>query len=250
MSGQSSAVRSTPTRGHRVAPGHAGDARTFGHVRELALPLVAIEKIGIGRQPLRSAVDRQPLPRAVDPGARLWRCLPVEPQVVRDKEIEPAVAIDVDERAARPPAHGRRREPGRGGRVFEAAIPAIAIEHVLSVVGHEQIEPAVVVVVAGTDARRPTRAAQPGALGDVLERAVALVPIEAVGRRLGRWITRVGPLAVAKARAAQHERVNPAIAIDVGKGHAGAVGLEDESLAIDAAIDRWMHRVRRRGRRR
>ena len=55
------------------------------------------------------------------------------------------------------------RQPGAGGDVLEAAVAAVAIQDVLPVVSDEEIEPAVVVVVARADAEAQPVALEPGA---------------------------------------------------------------------------------------
>ena len=133
-----------------------------------------------------------------------------------------------------------RAQSGSSGDVLEPRAAVVAIEHVSAVVSEEQIQPSVVVVVAGAHAGRPPGAAQPDPIGHVRERAVAPVAIQPIGRRLAGAKRRVAPLAVSEASAAQHERVEPAVAVVVDERDTGAVGLDDEPLSIDAAVDRRM----------
>src|SRR5213078_3728720 len=98
---------------------------------------------------------------------------------------------------------------------------------------------AVVVEVAGADAGRPARAAgQAGAIGDVGERAVVVVPVQPRPRRLARRIRLIFARPFFQARAIQNQRVDPAVVVVVEKGDAGAIGLDDEPLLVDAAVDR------------
>ena len=102
------------------------------------------------------------------------------------------------------------------------------VEHVVAVVGDEQVVKAVVVVIAHGDGRRPARADEPGPLGHVGERAVAVVPIQAI-RRPRRRALQPG--------AVQHEEVEPPVVVVVEERDAAADHLDDVALAIDAAVD-------------
>ena len=77
-------------------------------------------------------------------------------------------------------ARGVDRGAGQQRRVLERAVVLVDPQLVgLAVVGDVDVDPAVAVEVGGRDAeRRPERAADQGAAGDVGERAVALVVIE------------------------------------------------------------------------
>ena len=180
MSGQPSPSRSAATRRHRVAAGDLRDARCVGHVGEGAVAAIAIEQVGVGRQSLRAAVDRHPFPAAVRAGAGLGR----------GGEIE---AADSSRRTGRDGRRGRNRRTcsrsptaSRPWRSPAVAVTSsnrptpVAIQHVLSVGGDEQVGPAVVVEVAGADARGPRGAPQPGGVGHVLEAAVVQVAVEPI----------------------------------------------------------------------
>ena len=110
----------------------------------------------------------------------------------------------------------------------------------MPVVGDEEIDPAVVVVVAGAHARGPADAIEPDACGDVLERAVVLVAIQPAEGPIRRGPRHLAAARLLEPRAAQHERVEPAVAVVVDQAGAAAVRLEDESLAFDAAVDARM----------
>ena len=91
--------------GHRVTSGHARDARALGDVREPAVAVVVIEEVRISGQSLRSAIDGDSFPQTVRTGSGLGHTLEVELEIVGNEEIEPPVAIEIDERAARAPPH-------------------------------------------------------------------------------------------------------------------------------------------------
>ena len=113
--------------------------------------------------------------------------------VVADEDIEPAVVVVVPEHAGE--AVRRPDDPQLGGDVDERAVALVAIEpggafHVRD----EQVEPAVVVVVAPGRPLRPSIVLDAGRGGDVDERAVSLVVIEpAVVPRVGACSATVSP---------------------------------------------------------
>ena len=172
--------------GHGVPAGDPADAGRLGHVRESAVARVAKQQVGVGRQASGPTVHRHALPQAVGTLSHFRSAGQVEPEVVCDEQIDAPVTVVVDERATGSPSRRAGRE-ARGARdVLERAVAAIVIQHVLSVVGHREVDEAVVVVVAGTDARRPPDGVQPGAGGDVREGAVPVVVIEVRPRRRSR----------------------------------------------------------------
>ena len=224
--------------GHGITAGHAGDARHRGHVGERAVAVVVKQEVRIGRQPARAAVDRHTLPDAVGPAADFRRRREIEPEIVRHEQIDTAVAVVVDERAARSPSGSTGRQARAGGDVSEAAVSEVVIEHVLPVVGREQIEAAVVVVVADADARCPADRAETGARRDIGERAIVVVAVEMRrGSPAGR-MRLVLARQLLQPRAVQHQRVQPAVVVVVEECDAGPVGFDDETLAVDAAVHR------------
>ena len=92
----------------------------------------------------------------------------------------------------------------------------------------EQIVPAVVVKVADADACLPSRASNTRLLGDVGERAVAIVLVEL---RRGSGARR--PVGV-QARAVAQVNVQPAVIVVIEKSKAAALGFDDERLVFDA----------------
>ena len=126
------------------------------HVFEGAVAAIAVEAV---RQPLedaRVAVDVDP-PRLVSAGRILVR-RPLH--VIDDQEIEAAVVVVVEPAAADGEVAAG---DARGLRdVLESPVAAIAIELIGAHAGHEQIDMAVVVEVAG---RCPDRVAGAGKAG-------------------------------------------------------------------------------------
>ena len=225
-------------RSHRVAARDTRDARRLGPILERAVAAIAEEQVGVGRQPFRATVHRQAFPQAVRTLAGLGRGIEVEPQVVGDEEIEAAVAVVVDKRAAGAPAHVAPAEPGGRRHVLEPCTAVVAIQDVVTVVREEHVEPAVIVDVAGADARGPSGAPQADLVGHVDERAIARVAIQPIRRRFPGRKGRVTALALRESRPAEHERIEPAVAVVVDERHACAVGLDDEPFPIDASVDR------------
>ncbi len=117
-----------------------------------------------------------------------------------------AIAIVVHPTAARPVADCRLAQSRVFGHIGECAVAVVVIEHVLAVVGDEEVVEAVVVVVADGHRGRPTRALQSSFGRDVGERAVAIVLVEAVGGTGGRAF---------QAGAAENEQIHPSIVVVV-----------------------------------
>ena len=137
------------------------DARRRRDVGERAVAVVAIQEVGVGRQPLRAAVDRQPLPGAVRALSRLGRRRQIEREIVGDEQIEVAVAIDVEQRTAGAPPIAGGIEARLRRDVLEASLAEVPVQHVAAEVGDEQIDAPVAVRIAGAHARRPADAVEP-----------------------------------------------------------------------------------------
>ena len=141
-------------------------------------------------------------------------------QIVRDEEVELAVVIVIDERAAGVIAHPILRKMNLRGDVLEAPPADVAIERVLSPVGDEQIGIAIVIVVAGADSLRPAFASKPERFGYVAKLAAALVVVHAAGR----------------ARSGGDEDIGQTVIVVVDKCDAAARRLDDELLRSAAAV--------------
>ena len=145
-------------------PGAVGlaDAGRLRGVREAAAAVVPIERRGHRLVGARAAVVARPHRVLADlvGGER-------EIEVMRDEEIEMAVAIVVDERGARAPQ--RIGEARLRRDVGERAVAAIVEERRGAEPGDEQVEEAVVVVVADGRAHAVDAQREPGTVGDVGE---------------------------------------------------------------------------------
>src|SRR2546426_8309616 len=104
-----------------------------------------------------------------------------------DKQVQPTVVIVVKPYRARSPA--RQSQSGLIGHVGERSVAVVVVQNATSVSGDEQVRISVVVIVA----YRYTHA-ESGARGDaglfryISERAVAIILVERVARRLQRFI--------------------------------------------------------------
>ena len=167
---------------HRIGAAGGGDAGLAADIRERAVAIVAKQLNEPGRQAARTAVHRHALPAAVGVLSRLRQFLERGVEVIGDEQIEVTVAIEVHPRAPGPVSHRVLAQAGLGGHVAERPVAVVAIQHVVAVVGDEQIVEPVVVVVADGDRRGPAGARQAGLVRHIRERAVAIVLVEAIGR--------------------------------------------------------------------
>src|SRR5450755_2178392 len=172
--------------GHSIAFAGSGNARLLGHICERSIPVVVVKDVLAGRQPAGATVHRDALPVAGGVLAGHRSVLQIEADVVRDEQIEMAVAIIVQECAPGTPTR-RTIFPKAGllGHVGKRAISIVAVEAVLSEVGAEDIVETIVVIVSDANGVRPANGPQARFIGHVRERAVAVVLIEPVGS-LGR----------------------------------------------------------------
>ena len=133
--------------------------------------------------------------------------------IVADEEVEQAVAVVIE--PERGGAEGASTaEPGLLRDVDERALAGIAEEAVLADGGDQKIGEPVVVVVRDGDAHAVHFEIEARAFRNVRECAVAIVAIEAQG---GTAALVAGPVG-----AVDQQDVEPAIAIVVEKGAAGA----------------------------
>ena len=156
-----------------------GDARRLAHVRELAAAIVAPKAPGGGRVRQGGAPARDEevevevaiviaegrgvaVPGQREAGPRRQRegavpAIQVEPrrrlEEAEQQEVEPAVAVDVGERAARDQA-AHRGEAGVEGLVAEGAVAAVAVEagEADATARHVEVDVPVAVVVARSGA--------------------------------------------------------------------------------------------------
>ena len=179
------------------------------------------------RQAARSAHHRDAFPYAGGALAGSGRSGEIEVDVVGDDQIEPAVAIVIDEGTASAPGFA-----GAGDSGFVADFGEDTFRGCdrggFAVVGDVKIFPAVVVVIAHADALAPPGGGESGFDGDIREGAVMIVAVEMTG----------GGFALGSAfesGAIDEEDVGPAVVVVVEDGDASAGGFEDVFFGVDAA---------------
>src|SRR5438094_8392031 len=106
----------------------------------------------------------------------------VEIDVVRDKQIELAVAVVIYEGAASVPALAVAANAGFVGHIRKRAIAVVVIKNVLAKVACEEILKAVIVVIANADALSPAGVGYASLQSNVGECAVSII-LEKMRRR-------------------------------------------------------------------
>ncbi len=102
----------------------------------------------------------------------------------------------------------------------------VVVQPVLTVVRHVQIFPAVVVVIAHAHALAPTARREPSLHRHVGERAVMIVVVQMIGRRLSRRKS-------FQRRAVDQKNIRPPVVVIVKNRHARASRFDDEFLGVD-----------------
>ena len=196
----------------------ARDPRLLGHIVERAVAGIVVQHVFATGQPRRAARHLDPFV-ATQPRVRRGRGGQIEIDVVGDEEVEPAVAIVIEERAAGAPACARAGKTRAAGHFFERPVCSVAIQPVLSPVADEQIVVPVGVVVADARPLSPSACRKSRLRRHVFERAVALVPVQLIHGRGVRWKSFEG-------RAVHEKQVEPAVLVVIDGRDAGAGGLE------------------------
>ncbi len=213
--------------GPHSGAGHAGlaegHARGHAHVREGPLAPVAVQLVGlgvVGDEEVRPAVVV-----VVEHGhAQRLGVGVAQPRLDRDV-LEGAVpAVAVQDRAL--PLVRLRRAVGLVGAVQRAE--EVLVQRPLHVVGDEQVQLAVLVVVEEGRAGAEASAAGPGLRGDVGEAAVALVVEEPVAAEAGEVDVHPAVVVVVGGRAAQpvHRDVEAGPAREVRERAVTVVAIE------------------------
>src|SRR2546422_9246784 len=104
---------------------------------------------------MRAAHHAEAFPGAVAAASRRVACGIGVSDIRGDEQIQASIAVEVEERASRIPARAGRRQSTSACDIAERAIAVVAIENLIAVESHEQVDLAVVVVVAGADALSP-----------------------------------------------------------------------------------------------
>src|SRR5213080_1321951 len=180
-------------------------------------------------QPRRPARDHHTF---IKTWSRLWNRSrsQVEIDVVGDEEIEFAVTIVVDKRAASVPTLAVPAHAGFVGHIGERAIAVIVVKHVLAKVACEEILKAVVVVVTNANALSPAGVGYASLQSNVGECAVSIIFEE-----MGRWLLALGE--TFQARSVHQENVEPAVVVVIIKSNAAASGLKQIFVLVLVAVD-------------
>src|ERR1017187_1015454 len=149
--------------------------------------------------------------------------LGIKLQVVGDKQIQVAIAVEIHERAAGSPSIAGMHQACLTGYVRESAVAIVAVQDVLGPSGDEDILKPIVVVVTYGYATEPARTGEPGFRGDVREGAVAIVLIQAIRGAFRNAFP---------AAAGEYQYVEPAIVVVIEKGGAAADGLQNVGIRI------------------
>ena len=111
-------------------------------------------------------------------GARRRRILRFEVDVVRDHQIEMAIAVVIDKRASCAPSRFRPIKATLLRFVAERAISQVVQENVMPPLGDEEIHVAFVIRIAGADSLPPAEVADAGFGGHVLKAKAAEIVIK------------------------------------------------------------------------
>ena len=203
------------------------DSGALGHVGEPPTSVVVIERHGFGRQAHGAADHGEPFPHALPAIAGLGHAGGIEIEIVGDEQVQLAVAIVIEKGAAGAPALGR----GQAACLRLIAKRAVALvmpEHVAAPGGDEQVDAAVVVDVAGTDALAPVVVSDAALRGYVFKAQSAEVVIEEVR---GRGTGAIEPVRI------DEEQVGKPVVVVIERGDAGARVLDDVHLLLVGAGD-------------
>src|ERR1035437_1964513 len=163
--------------------GRIGNSSLLGYIRECAVAVVVVK---IGRRALqssRTALDGDSAKLASRARTERRKIVQIQIHIVRHKQVRPAIAIVVAEGRSRCPS-GIIAQACLFSDVSECSIAIIAIQHYPAEAGHQQIGPAIVVVVSDDGAHCPTRIADTGLIRHVGESSVVIVVIKRASRLL------------------------------------------------------------------
>ena len=102
-------------------------------------------------------------------------------------------------------------------------------QDVMSPEAAEQVVPSIIVVIADTNACLPTRTSESRLFCNIGKCAVAFVLVKVRDRFLSSGPMRAEPISIRKVD------VEPAVIIVIKEGQTASLGLNDDSLVIDAA---------------
>src|SRR5579871_746655 len=168
-------------RGESVAGGSLGHSRFCRDIRKCPISFIAIQSIHSCLEPAWAAENTDPFPLAPSSFARMRHGVVAEIHVADEENIHLAVAVIIQEAASRAPLIAGCFQSGFFSYVTECSIAIIVIKNILSPIGYEQIEVAVIVIIAHTTTLAPSGLHQTGVLGNIRKCAVAIVVIQVPG---------------------------------------------------------------------
>src|SRR5262249_51727722 len=148
---------------------YRADAGLLADVFESSVPAIVIEGCLSKRHAAGTAEDRHSFPFAIRSRAGQRRARQVECLVAGDEQVETAVAIVVEKRAAGTPFLAGPAHSGAAGDILKCALAVVPVQNVRAPVGHIKIIEAVVIEIRDADAAAPAGALQAGRSGHILE---------------------------------------------------------------------------------
>jgi hypothetical protein len=124
-----------------------------------------------------TTVDRDALPIAVSARTGAGYVIEIELEIVRDEQVEMAIAIVIEEGAAGTPSGFGVDETRFASDIFKGTVSQIAVELVLPEVSAEEVVVAVVVIVTDADSIGPSNGFESCLLCNIGEGTVAIVLI-------------------------------------------------------------------------
>ena len=202
-------------------PALVGDPGFLRHIRKSPVAVVAVERVARALHPARPAEHFKRSIQTVPAAAELGQLGEIILNVVRDEQIQIAVAVIIGPAArARPARVSDARLPGHLG---EGPVAVIPVEHVRPEVGQIDVRVAVPVVIRNARAHAPAAKGDAGMLRNVGEGPVALVVVQTVGRQA------TGPERLNR-RGVGEIDVKPAVLVVIDESHAAAHRLDQISL--------------------
>ena len=213
---------------HAEAVRAGGIGQTVGRrgLLETAIAQVLEEEIGLAREtcgPHHDAGAVAPHERALSADDRFPRRFDVS----RDVQVQIAVIVGVEERAARAPAAGR--DAGSPGDLFERPVSATAEQEVRPPVRDVEVEMSVVVEITSAHAVAPGRGVHARLCRHVLELPSAQVAIERIS---------MGDALACRAELGRGDEVDvePAVTVVIEQRHPAAARLQDVVFRRPAAV--------------
>src|SRR5437667_11858550 len=139
-----------------------------------------------------------------------------------------SVTVVVNKSASCSPSRIFVQQSGVLSDIGKSPIAIVAIQLVLAEVGAKQIFEAVVIVVSNANTCCPTCIAKAGSFGNIRERSITIIFIQAIGRfRRGAF----------DFRAAKQKNIDPAVIVVIDESATTAGRFEDVIFRIGTAVN-------------